>query len=321
MLRPKTTACFWSLPEGQYHACPLLDSRASRSHDTQANPQGAKPRRRMRLDVEALESRVTPSTTPSATLQLIPPTGPGGRANPLTLNLDSYSFGFTNPVSIGSNVTGAGAGKAAFNDLIVTTPLNAKSPTLFLDLAGALSFSQATLTQNNAAGKPVAVWILKPVNLDSDKVDGVGSATPEETIQFKFRAVTETTNVNTQYWDQIGNTVGTPSPLPTGVTLDPLPTPPATAATLQLYSATSAVPAITIAVDSYQFMFEHPTTVGSAAAQKGGGLPTKLDTLDISTSFSTDSPALLKALTTGAITTTRCSCKTTRRGRRPPPGS
>ena len=257
------------------------------------------PRRRTRLDVEPLESRLTPSAAPSATLQLVSTATTGISATAATLSLDTYSFGFANNVNIGSVSSGAGAGKATFNHLTLTAPLNGNSPKLFKTLAAGASFSQAYLTQNDAAGNPVAVWILKPVYLDSDKIDGDGSVIPEETIQFKFRAVTETTKINTQSWDQVTNQSGTGSPLPTGETLAAVPTPAPTDASLRLYATASGAPAITIALDSYQFQFEHATTVGSATAQKGGGLNTKLDSLEVGASFSEDSPTLLNALTTG----------------------
>ncbi len=266
---------------------------------TKAKPivKARKPRRRMRLGVEALESRLTPSTSPSATLQLVNTTSSGVSTTAATLHLDSYQFGFTDTVNLGSAGSGAGAGKASFNDLTVQTPLNAQSPTLFKSLAAGTNFSQAYLTQNDAAGNPIAVWILKPVYLDFDKIDGDGSVIPEETFQFKFRAVTETTKANTQSWDQVANQSGTPAPPPPGTApLADVPTPATTDSKLELFKGDGPGPAFEI--KDFTFSVENPTTIGSATSGAGGG-KTKFNEFTITKDVSADSPNLLATLTKG----------------------
>src|SRR5260221_672264 len=113
--------------------------------------------RRRRLTIEALEHRTLLTGTPSVTLELIP--GVGSSLPAVTLTLDSYQFGFVNATTIGSATSGAGAGKATFNELTVTDPLSGASPQLFAALVAGGHYQTAVLTQRNGAGDPVAEWV------------------------------------------------------------------------------------------------------------------------------------------------------------------
>jgi len=62
-----------------------------------------------------------------------------------SLEVDSYSWGVTSPVSIGSPGGGAGAGKATFSDLVVTRPVDSVSPKLFAAAASGQHFASAAL--------------------------------------------------------------------------------------------------------------------------------------------------------------------------------
>src|SRR5262249_45205135 len=76
---------------------------------------------RRRLRVESLEDRTVPSGS-RLTLDL---SGGSASASTVHLALDTFHFGFHNPTTIGSGSSGAGAGKAQFDELTVDAPLSA----------------------------------------------------------------------------------------------------------------------------------------------------------------------------------------------------
>ena len=232
---------------------------------------------------------------PALTLDLQP--SPVFGLPAMTLNLDSYQFGFENPTTIGSATGGAGAGKAKFDDLIVSARLSDASPQLLKALVIGGHFPTAVLTQRNAAGNPVAQWILSTVFLNADGITGSGSAVPTETLHMVFGSVNEATAGHSISWNQAENRDGDPTP-PTGVTLAPLPPASAPAVTLELQPADASLPAITLALTSYQFGFENPTTIGSATSGAGAG-KAKFNDLTVSGLLSDLSPQLLKTLVTG----------------------
>ena len=59
--------------------------------------------------------------------------------------LKSMSFGATQVLNIGSQSSGAGAGKVTFSDLNIQKLLNSGSPKLFQNLAGGIAYKTATL--------------------------------------------------------------------------------------------------------------------------------------------------------------------------------
>jgi type VI secretion system secreted protein Hcp len=61
------------------------------------------------------------------------------------LDVQSYTWGVKNPVTIGSSGGGAGAGKATFSDLVVTRPVDSVSPRLVTAAATGQHFASATL--------------------------------------------------------------------------------------------------------------------------------------------------------------------------------
>jgi type VI protein secretion system component Hcp len=186
----------------------------------------------------------------TTTLQLTPASGPV-----VTIALDSYQFGFQNPVGIGSATRGAGAGKASFNGLDVSAAFAADSPLLLMNLFSGTGYTSAVLTQNNAGGQPAAVWALNKVIVASDDMGASSGNLPDEALQFEFGAVTEATAAQSASWS-LSNSISTP-PVATG--LAALPAPAASTATLQLTPASG--PAVTITLDSYQFGFQNPVSL------------------------------------------------------------
>jgi type VI protein secretion system component Hcp len=265
---------------------PKLNPR--RTHATPANA---------RLTIEALEARTLLSATPSVTLALLPAIGSSLPA--VTLALDSYQFGFTNTTTIGSGTTGAGAGKAKFDELTISAPMSQASPQLFAVLALGDHYDTAVLTQRNAAGKPVAEWVLDTVFLTSDGIKNDSAAVPTETLHLAFGALSEVTATHSASWSQVENTPTGPTP-PTGVTLAALPARNAPALTLELRpSSDSSLPAVTLALDSYQFGFENTTTIDSATSGAGTG-KVEFNDLIVSAPLSQASPQLFAVLATGS---------------------
>src|SRR3954452_21728750 len=103
---------------------------ASRARGRRPQP-GPHPRRRLR--VEGLEDRTVPSDS-HLTLELRPAAGESS-PGPVTIAVAGFDFGFHDATTIGSATSGAGAGKATFNDLEVTAPLSPNSPVLLNALA------------------------------------------------------------------------------------------------------------------------------------------------------------------------------------------
>jgi type VI protein secretion system component Hcp len=97
-----------------------------------------------------------------------------------TINLNAFQFGFHNTVTSGSASGSAGAGKPSFDDLDVTAALSNASPALFNALVTGSHYDTATLTENNARGQPIAVWVLGFVFVTDDALTGTdgGSAYP-----------------------------------------------------------------------------------------------------------------------------------------------
>jgi type VI protein secretion system component Hcp len=165
-----------------------------------------------------LSPLATPAPT-NLTLQL------GSGVHQVTLTLNSFQFGFHDPVTISSVNGGGTAGPVSFDALEVTAALSKLSPDLFHALTSGTSYDTATLTETNTAGQPDAVWVLQTVLVTDDAVtDDVvtgGSGLPAEGLRFAFGAITEVTNPNQASWDITqGRSVGPAGPAP--ATLAPL---------------------------------------------------------------------------------------------------
>jgi len=240
------------------------------------------PAKHPRLTLEVLKDRTLLSGTPSATLELKPASGSSLPA--VTLALDSYQFGFENS-----------AGTATFDDLQVTAPLNGESPLLFEVLASESHYDTALLTQRDGSGDPVAEWALDLVFITSDGIQNDSAATPTEELHFAFDALSEGTSANTASWSQVANTSTGPS-LP-GDLVDP-PGPAAPPMTLELTGSTgAALTPVTLALDSYQFGFENPISIGPTGATAGTA---KFDDLQVTAPYGDASPLLFEVLASGS---------------------
>jgi type VI protein secretion system component Hcp len=247
--------------------------------------------------LEVLEDRTLPSGTPYATLQLVPLQGPHS-PQAVTLNLDSYQFGFHNTATFGP--VGVSLGRASFDALDVTTALDSSAHDLFLALTQGKRYPTANLTQYDASGNPVAVWALNNVFVTDELFAGGGSA-PTMELKFAFGGVREATSMRSVSWNQLTNsTAGAPG-LPTDLTLSPLPSPAATGLTLQLTSDSADV-TTTINLTDFRFGFRNPATVNTGGVTAGRA---SFDALDVTAAFDGSSPGLLASLTTGVFAGSR----------------
>jgi len=108
--------------------------------------------------------------TPSAILQSIP----GGGGTPISVPLQDDSFGFDQSVVLGSRSAGGAVGKAKFETLSVDAAPSDASPALLSALFRGQGFATAVLTQDDAAGRPVAEWTLGGVYVSHQGLAGQG---------------------------------------------------------------------------------------------------------------------------------------------------
>ena len=117
-------------------------------------------------------------------------------------------------------------GKARFDALAVTAPFGADYPLLLRAVGAGDHYNRAVLTERDAAGHPVAAWVLDTVFVSGDKIDNDSAAVPSESLKFAFGSVTEATSDRTTSWSQVDNKAGG-TDLPAGLDLSPLPAGPA----------------------------------------------------------------------------------------------
>jgi type VI secretion system secreted protein Hcp len=153
------------------------------------------------------------STTGPATYTLkLEQPGAGGAVPPSPIQLISFQFGATNPSTIGSATSGAGAGKVKFNELDVTMPVSDYSPILFENLAAGIHYGTVTLTEwkNDVHGSRVAVatWTMGTVLTTSDQITGASGTSdfPTEEVHFVYGQLKESVSNNVAVWSQIRNT-------------------------------------------------------------------------------------------------------------------
>jgi type VI secretion system secreted protein Hcp len=101
----------------------------------------------------------------------------------------SWSWGASNPTTIGSGGGGAGAGKASLSDLNILKSFDACSPALFGGVVTGKAFPTATLTQSNSDGT-VTTLTLTDVFVTAWQASGSNaSEAPTESVSFAFAKV------------------------------------------------------------------------------------------------------------------------------------
>jgi type VI secretion system secreted protein Hcp len=111
------------------------------------------------------------------------------------IEVESFSFGVSNIANIGSQSSGAGAGKATFNAFKITKKVDKASPLLFNAAASGKHIKLAELLfARKAGGKQMDYLYIKLSNvLISSVQDGSSSkGTPQEQVTFAFQKMQET---------------------------------------------------------------------------------------------------------------------------------
>jgi type VI secretion system secreted protein Hcp len=109
-----------------------------------------------------------------------------------SLDLQSFSWGVTNPVSIGSAGGGAGAGKATFQDVTVTRALDAVSPRFVQAVATGQHFASATIDITTGKGTTME-YTLDTVFVTSVQHKSAGDGAIE-TLSLAFGSVSVDAN-------------------------------------------------------------------------------------------------------------------------------
>ncbi|HTR76748.1 MAG TPA: type VI secretion system tube protein Hcp [Gemmatimonadaceae bacterium] len=108
------------------------------------------------------------------------------------IEISSFSWGASNPTSIGSATGGIGAGKVHLSDLNITTGMNKASPKLFLACSSGQHIATGTLSVRKAGGTQLdyLTYTLTEVLVSSYNTSGGGgSDTPMESISLAFAKI------------------------------------------------------------------------------------------------------------------------------------
>lgn len=113
----------------------------------------------------------------------------------------SFSFGASNPSTIGSGSTGLSAGKVSVSSFNIMKKTDNASPSLWATCCQGSFYDTATVILRKAGGKKPTVFLqinFKQVFVDSIQWSGSsgGDDTPSESVSFSFGSV------QVQYWPQ-----------------------------------------------------------------------------------------------------------------------
>src|SRR5262249_5436758 len=143
--------------------------------------------------------------------------------------------------------------------LDVNASYTANSPGLFAQLVTGQHYDSAVLTQKDASGNPVAVWVLGTVYVTDDSINTSDSGVSAEELKFAFVSITEATSTRSASWDQVFDTASGPA-------LGALPATTGDAGFLTLEGgnlAGLALSARTLALSSFRFdLHKDPSSQG-----------------------------------------------------------
>jgi len=115
------------------------------------------------------------------------------------IEIYSFSFGASNPTTVGSGSTGMSAGKVSLSSFNIMKKTDVSSPTLFQTCCIGDHFKTAVVTLNKASGDkttPLAFLKYDFEELFIESIQWSGSAggddTPTESVSFSFGKVTIT---------------------------------------------------------------------------------------------------------------------------------
>ncbi len=122
-----------------------------------------------------------------AQLTLTPRTGP-----PIVFEVQDYSFDVEQTLSIGSQSSGAGAGKVTFNPFTITTRPGTQTAALFRAMGDGSVFPSAELIVPGPRGQvrlDVKFRTIAPKSLREYAGGGGGSGFPAEDVSFVYGAL------------------------------------------------------------------------------------------------------------------------------------
>lgn len=111
---------------------------------------------------------------------------------------ESFSFEVDNNLNIGSQSTGAGAGKVTFNPFSITRKIDKASPVLFAAAVGGKVLKNATLSllpavqKGTAAAQTVVPIVYKLTEVFVTQISEIGNVhggAPSEEVKFAFGAI------------------------------------------------------------------------------------------------------------------------------------
>ncbi|MGH7421958.1 MAG: Hcp family type VI secretion system effector [Gemmatimonadales bacterium] len=113
------------------------------------------------------------------------------------MEIQSFSFGASNPSTIGAGGGGGGGGKVSVSSFNVMKKSDAASPLLFLTCCQGDHYKTAVVTLNKSAGKAPIDFIkyeFEEVYVDNIQWSGAsgGDDTPMENVSFSFAKVSIT---------------------------------------------------------------------------------------------------------------------------------
>jgi type VI secretion system secreted protein Hcp len=109
----------------------------------------------------------------------------------------SYSFGASNPSTVGSGGGGGGGGKVSVSSFNIMKKTDSASPLLFLACCQGDHYAKASVTLNKSAGKAPIDFVkyeFEEVYVDSIQWSGAsgGDDSPMESVSFSFGKVSIT---------------------------------------------------------------------------------------------------------------------------------
>jgi type VI secretion system secreted protein Hcp len=112
------------------------------------------------------------------------------------IEIYSFSWGASNPTTVGTGATGLSAGKVSVSSFNVMKKTESSSPTLFAACCTGSHFPKATVTLNKASGekdKALAFLTYKFTDVMVESIQWSGSTggddTPTESVSFAFAKV------------------------------------------------------------------------------------------------------------------------------------
>lgn len=114
------------------------------------------------------------------------------------IEVSSYSFGASNPSTIGSATGGAGAGKVSVHDIHITKTVDRASPILRQAAASGRHFPRVVLEMRKAGGDPhvYTTYVMENVMVSAISMSS-GGDNPTESLSLNFAKIEMKTPIST----------------------------------------------------------------------------------------------------------------------------